>query len=76
MEREEVACFTSLLWATDWSVESECCAHAYVLACSLVVTENWTRLTMYFLKESSLYYSDLNINYKFIYISVIHYILL
>jgi hypothetical protein len=34
---------TSLLWATVWGErESECCAHTYVSACSLVVMENRT----------------------------------
>jgi hypothetical protein len=34
--------FTSLLWATGWSGESEYCARTYVLVCSLVVMDNWT----------------------------------
>jgi hypothetical protein len=42
MGREDLTYFTSLLWATGWSGESECCEHTYVLVCSSVVMENWT----------------------------------
>jgi hypothetical protein len=35
-------CFTSLLWATGWSGESECYARTYVLVCSSAVMKKWT----------------------------------
>jgi hypothetical protein len=41
MGRMDVMYFTSLLWATGWSAESDCCAHTYVLVYSLAVMENW-----------------------------------
>jgi hypothetical protein len=40
-ELGDVMYFTSLLWATGWSGESECCAFTYALVCSLLVMENW-----------------------------------